>query len=495
MTRKSALSAVASIFGGKVVVMLIGILSTPIIARLLGSDGYGAYASILAVFGLTQILMSSGISSASQAYFSRSRGPEWVDQVWGFLFRVAGAFALLAGAAFAAFAYFGLAAHFFGPDFTNYFYLLAVYAVALQYSTYVRRVLMGLQLEKFSEPLTVIKRGTFAVVAVALAYFGYGVGGVLIGHIVSCILIFTVGLWFLRNHVNLSSVARRTPNDFPSRDLLTYNLQSTVVVLFFSSLYHVDVLMLQGFVSESQIGIYKAALVLVEFLWLVPQSVQWALIQRVSDYWEYDELSEISAVATRATQYVSLLTILLALGLAALADTVVPLYYGREYSEAVTPLLILLPGTAALAIGRPLFGITKASEKLRPLIAATGFTAGLNLILNAVLIPQYGVNGAAAASTAGYAALPVSMVVCAWYLNFRPVNWNNAIRILAVSMVAGPVILWLGGQLDGLISLLVVPPVGGLIFLILSIVFGAFPRDDIREVLDKVQDHLGQDFV
>lgn len=487
MTQQSILSAVGSIFGGKVVTMLVGIFTTPVLARFLGSDGYGVYATILAIFGLTQILMSSGISSASQAYFSRSRGPGWVDQVWGYLFRVAGALALLSGFAFAGVAYFGIAADLLGPDFTGYFYLLAIYAIALQYSSYVRRVLMGLQLEQFSEPLTVIKRTTFATIAIGLAYFGHGVGGVLFGHIVSCVLIVVIGIWVLRDHVDLTAIIHRVPSNFPTSDVLTFNIQSTILVFFFSSLYHVDVLMLQGYASESKIGIYKAALVLVEFLWLVPQSLQWALIQRVSEYWEENRLSKVSDVATRSTQYVALLTILLALGLGALADTVVPIYFGEEYSSAVTPLLILLPGTAALAIGRPLFAISKSNENLRPLILATGFTAILNLVLNAVLIPQYGVNGAAIASTVSYTTLLITLVICAWFLNYRPVDWDVAVRILAVAAIAGPVILGLGSYLDGLLSLFIVPPIGAIVFLVLSVASGAIPQDDIQQILDKAR--------
>ncbi|WP_082230743.1 oligosaccharide flippase family protein [Haloprofundus marisrubri] len=480
MSNRSISSAFGSVFGAKIITILIGLISTPLIARLLGTAKYGEYATVLSIFGITQILMSSGITNAAQAYFGRSRGEGWVDDVWNVLFRLAGILALITAGLFAGVAYFGVVERHLGQEYTVLFYLLAAYAIAMQYSGLVRRALMGLKLERYSEPLTILKRLSFAGLAVGLAYSGYGVVGVMIGHIVSCTLVTSAGIYLLRGQLDLSSTFANVSSNFSTRNLLFFNLGSILCAFFISTLYHIDILMLRLTVSETEIGYYRAALVLVEMLWIAPQSLQLVFTHTVADYWDNENFSKISELATQTTRYVSLLTILLAFGLAALSEIFVPLYFGIEYEPAISPLLILLPGTVAFAIARPIFGISQSYENLRPVVVATGVTAIINFALNLVLIPRYGIEGAAIATTIGYSCLPITQVICAKYLGYSPVHWKMATRILLTSAIAGPLIIFIAYSIEGLLALVIVPPVGGIIYLLIALLTNAIPRQDVQ---------------
>jgi O-antigen/teichoic acid export membrane protein len=89
----------------------------------------------------------------------------------------------------------------------------------------------------------------------------------------------------------------------------------------------------------------------------------------------------------------------MAVGLAVLADSFGPPYYGADFSVAVLPLILLLPGDDRLR-RRPLQATSQGSGRLRVLIVATGVAAGMNLVLNGLLIPLYGMTGAAVATGA-----------------------------------------------------------------------------------------------
>ena len=66
--------------------------------------------------------------------------------------------------------------------------------------------------------------------------------------------------------------------------------------------------------------------------------------------------------------------------------------------------------------------------------AITGAAAALSVALNLLLIPQYGIRGAAAASVAAFAFMFVAMAVYAQRLYPVPYQWRRVVTLLAVSV-------------------------------------------------------------
>jgi enterobacterial common antigen flippase len=94
-----------------------------------------------------------------------------------------------------------------------------------------------------------------------------------------------------------------------------------------------------------------------------------------------------------------------------LAPTVVPRLLGVGYADSIIALWILAPGTVFLALNRVLGDVLQGRG--RPLIRSIGevFGALLTMALLLVLIPPYGIRGAAIASTLTYAAVFVCLFV------------------------------------------------------------------------------------
>ena len=94
-----------------------------------------------------------------------------------------------------------------------------------------------------------------------------------------------------------------------------------------------------------------------------------------------------------------------------LASTIVPIVFGKGYEAAVTALWILSPGAVFLAITQVLGDILKG--KGRPLIISTGEGIGsiCTIVLLIVLIPNFGINGAAVASTIAYGIVMVFLLI------------------------------------------------------------------------------------
>lgn len=476
-----------SILGGRVGRMVLSILVTPVLVRVLGSRGYGDYALAMSAVTLLMIVVNAGIFDGVRKYIAEARAfPDWEDHIFGFYARLAGLFVSVVVVLLVGLTYTGVIGRIFGQRFGTYFYVLAGLLIGNQFYELVRGALMGFGQEHYSEPLVVLNKLLFCVVGVGLAYIGYGVEGALFGHLVATLVVTIVGVLFLKRHLSLSFVTRPVPSGFPRQELFSFNAFSVVLIFLTMSLYHIDILLLQPLSGSEQTGQYKAALVIAEFLWFVPMAIQLVLLQATSELWANENVDQITSIAARATRYTLLLTVLLALGLAALADPFVPLYFGSEFADAIDPLLLLLPGVIGFAIARPIYAIGQGKGDLRILILATGVAALLNVVLNLILIPRFGMYGAAVATSIGYGSMAGLHVWSARRIGFDPLADLRLGPIAVTSIGAAPVILGVAYIVPWpLLALIVVPPVGFSVYAGLALWTGALGTVETRRLLQR----------
>ncbi|GAA5052338.1 hypothetical protein GCM10025751_28410 [Haladaptatus pallidirubidus] len=273
-----------------------------------------------------------------------------------------------------------------------------------------------------------------------------------------------------------------------------------MLILFLTSLYQIDLLMLNILTFPEQVGYYKGALELAEFLWFIPLALQTVFVHSTSELWAQGRIDKISTLSARTTRYALLITVVMALGLAALATDVVPVYLGADFRPAVTPLLLLLPGALGFAIARPILAISQGKGTFTFPILATGTAAAINLGLNVLLIPRYGMHGAAIATSIGYGSMFIFHVWSARKVGFNPLSDARLGSIVVTTLLAGPPILALPHLITHSIimagftlplSLIVVPPLGLVIYLSCAFVTGALGVCEVLRTLSEFPAPLG----
>ncbi|USZ67932.1 polysaccharide biosynthesis C-terminal domain-containing protein [Halorussus salilacus] len=479
---RSLTSAFLSIFSARIATTAVTLVTLPIIVRVLGPDSYGDYAFLLSVFAIVMTFVSSGVTEGVQKYVGEDREAAWREHVVGFYLRLAVALAVVGALGTAAFALFGPVERLLDARFRTYFLLLGAFMFAAQLRSFVRRSLMGMELERYTEPLRVAYAISWVTIGLLLATAGWGVAGLLVGNIVACLAIAAVGGVLLARRLSIRETLSATPRSFPRDELLWFNALNIVLVLLMKSLYNVDVVMLRTLGGSEMTGHYKSALVIAEYLWFVPVSLQTVLLHSTSGLWAEDRRDRIEALTARITRYTLLLTCLLALGIAALAGRFVPLYYGPAFAEAVTPLRVLLPGVVAFAVVHPMYAVSQANGNLKPLVAATAGSALLNVALNAALIPAYGMVGAAVATGIGYGSMLAFHVRSARHLGFDPLADLRAGRVALTAGVAAVPVFGATLLLDDLLALAVVPPLGFAVYAWTAVATGAITADELADL-------------
>jgi O-antigen/teichoic acid export membrane protein len=105
---------------------------------------------------------------------------------------------------------------------------------------------------------------------------------------------------------------------------------------------------------------------------------------------------------------------ILALGVAGFAiggPIVIPLFYGRDYTGAIMPLLVLLPGLLLAALYQLLARNFTSRGRQEVNILAACLALSSNVGLNILMIPRYGIVGAAAAHGLSYGLAALTLLV------------------------------------------------------------------------------------
>jgi len=171
--------------------------------------------------------------------------------------------------------------------------------------------------------------------------------------------------------------------------------------------YRFDVLILGGFATARDVGVYSIALTLTSVAWLLPQGLQTVLFPRVASLDESMLAGEISAdesdaALAKAVRHAVLLSLPAGVLISVLLVVAVPLLYGGKFADT-TPLgFVLLPGVLLLGIGKVLSSGIAGRGYPRYTFYITAITTPLTVALYFVLIPAFGAWGAAASSSASY---------------------------------------------------------------------------------------------
>jgi O-antigen/teichoic acid export membrane protein len=158
-----------------------------------------------------------------------------------------------------------------------------------------------------------------------------------------------------------------------------------------------DTVLLGFFLDSSAVGIYTIALRLTAISSLILSSVNSVIAPEFSTLWAENKTSELNALARSTTRLMSLVACCILAIFLLLPETLLGLF-GSEFIAGKTVLITLACAHfIALATG-PVAYILMMTGNERFHRTTVLICAGLNIVLNCLLIPIYGIVGAAIAT-------------------------------------------------------------------------------------------------
>jgi O-antigen/teichoic acid export membrane protein len=275
--------------------------------------------------------------------------------------------------------------------------------VGMQLSSSASSILLGLNKPRLFSSLTLTQGAVNLAIQLVLALTGSLTATTAIASwVVGTVASTGLALVFVSREVPL----RLGIDGQVLKTFLGYGSQGYLANLLAFFNYRLDSLLVNGLAGIASLGYYSISVAIAETLWNLANAFSLVMFPHVSSL-DRAEANRITPIVCRNTVAVTLVG---AIVMFAVSRPFILLVFGPALLASVAPLWLLLPGivtlTPAKVISSYLSGIGK------PYYSAyiSGGTVILTIALDLVLIPRFGIAGAAAASSVVYTCTAVASV-------------------------------------------------------------------------------------
>lgn len=473
----SAFTAVTSI-----VSILRGLAVIPLITNLLGASTYGIWVTLIAA--LTFLTSTTGIHlhGALIRYGSQDfdKNQAYSDTLFLTIAISTASALVLIGSSFVV----DLSA-VFDSGIGNYQDLVIIFSLLL-----VMRMILSININfprskghsRYYDLIRIAQHllETFALVTIFLLGGGLiaGLGGLALSAFLLNFSLF--GFILYRYHIP-------HPNSSGLFEYVRFGVPMIPKEVSSSILQDIDKYLLLFFVGSGAVGVYSVAQKICRPIVNLTSIFNPTLYPTVTRAWRENDEETIKEIYTSIFRYYTLLGVPAVFGLLLVADPMMVLVSNTDIaSEGVFLVPVFIAGYFLRGYGNPLRYILTSVERT-DLIGGI-VTAGvlLNIVLNVILIPEFGMLGAA------FATLAAQILLC--YLTFYFANnsipfsipRSTVVRsccaalVMFVSLWSLPVSLGTWG------TLIAYPPLGVLVYFITIFLLGEFSQSEQNFLWDKL---------
>ncbi len=391
VARQSAHSVVTNVLNK----FVIGVLIDVIISRVLGAGGKGEYALFVTTMTGLTALFSFGIPFANIVVGAQHKVPHFK------LIQLSVYAALIATAVSAIIFFIGRRAGwvtFILPKILSDEYLFLV-LLALPF-VFLNTFLLGLLIGRgdivfHNYVLLGSQTGGLFAVVLGAATGHLSSSSAIAAYLLTFVLSLAATLWKLQDDIRKTFHAVLQFDEIKSVVQISFFVYLGAVMQFFN--YRLDTYFVEFYLGSASLGIYVTAVRIAETIWILSASMSNAIVVSAAAG---------SSKARDAAFKLAILALLIgtvaAVGLIALGNLIIVALFSEKFALAAEPLMWLLPGAVILGIanvlGPYLASIGRPEVNLYNACATTLTT----VVLDIVLIPKFGINGAAIASSVAY---------------------------------------------------------------------------------------------
>ena len=177
----------------------------------------------------------------------------------------------------------------------------------------------------------------------------------------------------------------------------------------------VDRFMVGGFRPAEEVGYYDAAAVVANHVPIFLTALNAVVFPRIGAAHHGGRPEEVRSLYQLVTRWVTLLSVPLLLGLVTLGSPILSLW-GPEFTVGTSTVVILGIAQTLNASAGPVGGVLMMTGHEKWVLANTLLLGGLNAAGNYLLVPKYGIVGAAVSTAFAVVAWNAASLVEVWFL-------------------------------------------------------------------------------
>jgi len=256
------------------------------------------------------------------------------------------------------------------------------------------------------------------------------------------------------------------------KEALPFGLSGIFIMIY----YWIDSVMLSLLQGDTVVGWYNASYRLVLVLAIIPSAILTSLFPLMSRFYESSEKS-LRFSYEKSFKYLLIIAVPIGVGMTLLADRIILLVYGSEYTPSIIALQILIWSEVLIFLSIVFGNLLNSINKQIIVTRQTAIAAILNVIMNLLLIPRYSYVGASIATVATECFAFMFLLTHTSKMGYNVANrtsLNTLLKIMTASLLMGSFIWYFKN-----LNLLILIALSTLIYLVIFYVIGGVDKDDI----------------
>jgi O-antigen/teichoic acid export membrane protein len=415
-------------FAGKIVSTVLGLISLALMARYLGQSGFGDYTTVINFVSFFAIIADLGLTLVTVQIVSNPNNNERVSLNNLMGLRLVSILLILGVSPLVG---------FFLPYSNEIKIGILIAALSFVFPA-LNQIIIGLLQKKLRMDKAVIAETISRLVLVGgilLAIkLNSGLTGILWASVIASLINFLIAyllatkFYFIKPTINWPFWKNIIKISWPLAVTIVLNL------LYLKT----DTLILSLVKSSGEVGLYGAAYRIIEVLTTLPFMFAGIILPILTSSWLENKKEYFSLVLQKSFDLMAIFAIPLIAGFLVLAQPLMILVAGEEFSESALILKILIFALVAIFLGCMFAHAVIAIDKQKKMIGAYIFVSLSSIILYLIFIPPFSYLGAAVITI--YSELTIALFSA--YIVFKYSGFFPKLKIFSKTIVAS-LIMWL----------------------------------------------------
>lgn len=394
------------------IVLVMGVLASMVayatrvyLARKLDPAGYGLFYAVFTFVLFFLFFRDLGLDQALTKYISEFKALEKYNEIKTALF-TAVSFQILSSLVFSAFFFLlsdWLAVHYFKePAASLLLKIMVGYTIFSIAFPFLKSFFTGFQKFKIFAFVDVVKNSLILILLAIFFELGLGVYAPVLAYVgVGLLLLIVFFPWVLKTF-NLFQHKASGMKEM-TRTLFLFGIPVMMTDVGSKVISYIDTLLLTSFRPLNEVGIYNVALPSAMIFFFFASAIAAVAFPIFVELWAKKELQKFREGMKLLHKYTLVFFSPIILTFFVFADFFILQFFGKQYAAAVLPFQVLLVGVLLFTEAQINHNIIAAIGKPKTITKIIFTAAVANTGLNLLLIPFYGIVGAAAATLISYA--------------------------------------------------------------------------------------------
>lgn len=378
-----------SIFG-----LLSGFVIMIFITKSIGAIGYGIWSQFQTTFSLLSIFLCLSFGRAIPRFLAGEKDNQYLSKVFYSALTIILIVTMLFGAIFYLFKEPLADFLFGGRDLGIIVTLLLIFLLLRNLNRQGQHLIIT---RRYAKEWSIINLAIFTVTAVFV-----GLAAVLTKNIISTIVTFVaidaVVLIFLICFIWGKGIKPTKPDFSSVKPLLKFGIPLIITGIGYWIIQSSDRYLIKYFLDISQVGIYSVSYSCAFVLMFFWTSLRGVLLPDLAVLYEQGKVRELEARFSRVLKYAVAFSVPAITGLFILASPIIKTLSSAEFLPASSVLVIVSVSVFFYGVFVHFNTLMDILKKVKFLSSVWITIAIINIILNLIFIPDFGITGAAYAT-------------------------------------------------------------------------------------------------